>query len=274
MNSRILICFLVLTLIFSVSGCATKSTPTFDVKYYPDCYDPIDKLCKDQSHNEEIKSAVVGGLIGAAGGAIVGGLATGNAKGALVGAGAGAAAGALTGFFAGRLNKIEDQKQRLAEYQNILGEKSKGWDLERASVERSYKCYGEQIKLLQRAVKAKKITRDEFKARMNEIHAGIQYINTYWANAQTKMDETLADGDSWLQQEDTAAAKGRKTQAQAQIQRQKRNTDNLRAAQNKANNRTNQIKSQTEAALADLQKYADEDSAFAYLGNWDFVAML
>lgn len=259
---------------FLAFGCASKTTPTFTAKYYPDCYDPIEKLCKDQSNEAEVKGAVTGGVLGALGGAIVGGLATGKVEGALIGAGVGAASGALTGFFAARLSKIQDQNQRLAEYQTALGEKSKAWDIDRASVERAYQCYGDQIKLLKTAMRAKKMTREEFKARMDEIYNGIQYINTYWADAQNRMDATLAEGDKWLQAEDEAAAKAKKQkQMAAQIKRQKSNTTRLRENNTINNNRVNKLKNDVQVAYRDsLKEFMQEDRAFTY-GD-DFLAML
>lgn len=273
MGSRFLACFLAVALIFSVCGCATKSTPTFNAKYYPECYDPIDKLCKDQSNEAEVKGAVTGGLLGALGGAIVGGLSTGKVEGALVGAGVGAAAGALTGFFAARLNKIQDQNQRLAEYQTILGEKSQGWDLERASVEKAYKCYNDQINLLKTSFAAKKITRGEVLARMDEIKAGIQHINTYWADAQNRMDETLADGDKWLQQEEAQAAQNKQLpKSQAQINKQRQNTKRAKENISTNNAQTNKIKQNTEDNFASLATYMRVDNKVAENGN--FIAML
>lgn len=266
MLSRFLALFMTVALIMATFGCAGKQAPTFTAKYYPECYDPIDKLCKDQSNKEEVKGAVTGGLIGALGGALVGGLTTGKVEGALIGAAAGAATGALTGFFAARLSKIKEQDKRLAEYQTILGERSQGWDLERASVERAYTCYNEQINLLKKAVQQKKITREEFLARMTEIKEGVNNINTYWADAQHRMDETLADGDKWLAEEDAAAAKAnQQRQMAAQLNRQKQNTARLRSNNVTNNNKVNAVKSNTVAALADLENYAKEDEKFAGL---------
>lgn len=265
MLARMSVLCMVIALVFSAIGCATRQMPEFHARYYPDCYDPIDKLCKDQSNKEEVKGAVTGGIIGALGGALVGGLTTGKIQGALIGAAAGAATGALTGFFAARLNKIQDQNQRLAEYQNVLGEQSRGWDLERASVERAYNCYGEQINLLKKAIKARQMNREEFRARMAEIKEGINYINTYWAGAQTRMDEALADGDKWLAQEDAAAAQAnRQKQMAAQIKRQKQNTTQARKNNSVANNKVNKVKENVQVAFNDLEKYMEVDEAFAW----------
>ena len=266
MLPRFMALFITVALVMGTFGCAGKQAPTFNAKYYPECYDPIDKLCKDQSNQQEVKGAVTGGLIGALGGALVGGLTTGKVEGALIGAAAGAATGALTGFFAARLSKIKEQDKRLAEYQTMLGERSQGWDLERASVERAYDCYGKQIKLLKQQVQSKRITREEFLARMTEIKEGVNNINTYWADAQHRMDETLADGDKWLAEEDAAAAKAnQQRQMAARLNRQKQNTARLRSNTIANNNKTNQMQNNTMTALNDLQKYADVDSAFSSL---------
>lgn len=273
MKSKLGTFVLALSMVLVLGGCATKTAPTFNAKYYPECYDPIDKLCKDQSHQSEIKGAVAGGLVGALGGAIVGGLTTGKVEGALVGAGVGAAAGAATGFFAARLDKIQDQKQRLAEYQNILGEKSQGWDLERASVERAYKCYGDQIDVLVKALRDKKISREEFKARMQEIKDGIHHINTYWADAQNRMDEILADGDKRLAQEDAAAAKeAQAKQAMQRVAQQKKRTAQLKQSTISQNDKINALKTDIENKYAAADKYLLEDSQ--YSSNEMFVAMI
>lgn len=221
----------------ALGGCGVKSkVPQFHPQYYPACYDPIEKLCRDQDHSGEIKSAAVGGLFGAIGGAIVGGLSTGKVEGALVGAGVGAAAGATIGFFKARLEKIQDREQRLVEYQKILGENSASWDLERASVEKAYQCYGEQIRLLKQQARKKLISKEEFLARMNEIKAGLDNINTYWANAQTRMDSRIADGEAFLTQqeaEDNKLAAAQRQKAQRQLQAQRKNTQAQRSKKQK-----------------------------------------
>lgn len=269
MKSRLGILFLALAIALPLGGCASKTTPTFTAKYYPECYDPIDKLCKDQSNKEEVKGAVAGGVIGALGGAIVGGLATGKVEGALVGAGVGAAAGAVTGFFAARLNKIKDQEQRLAEYQNVLGEQAKSWDLETASVEKAYQCYSQQIDLLQVGYKSKQISRQALQERMAEIKAGIEHINTYWADAQHRMDSQLADSDSWLsQQEAEAAAAAKQNQKRAtprtfKVARQKSVAMN-KSVKNKTE-KTNAAKLVAEAKLKGGMELLEEIKSYGIL---------
>lgn len=192
-----------MTLAIGLFGCSTSKVPQIEAKYYPQCYDPIAKLCKDQDNSNEVKSSVVGGIFGAVGGAVIGGLASKDKKkGALIGALAGAAVGASVGFFKARLEKIEDREQRLAEYQTILGEVSDQWDLEKASVITAYKCYDEQISILQDLFKNKKISKEEFLERMNEIKQGLDNIQIYWADASTNIDSQMADGEKFLEEEE------------------------------------------------------------------------
>lgn len=253
---------LVIVLALMMAGCAGKQTPTFTAKYYPQCYDPIDKLCKDQSNSKEIGGTVVGATIGALGGAAIGLIATGDWRGAVAGAVAGGVAGGVAGFWKARLDKIQDQNERLAEYQRALGEQSAGWDLERATVEKSYQCYIEQIELLKKAYQAKEITREAFLERANEIKAGVNYINTYWADAQSRMDETLVSGEKYLAEQDAlvekaSAAEKKRTQAQ----RKKSSNDMTRTRQTVAskNKQTNALKEKTDKMVAELDDIKFEE---------------
>lgn len=267
MKSNFMVSFLSVILIVSLAGCATQPTvPQFEAQYYPQCYDPIEKLCKDQDNSQEIKESVGGALLGALAGAAIGGLTTKNWKGAVVGAAAGAAVGGVTGFFHARLGKIADRKERLAEYQKILGENSQSWDLERASVEKAYQCYREQIELLQKAARAKQISKEDFLARTNEIKEGIEHINTYWADSQTRMDERLADGEAFIKQqeeEDMKLAQAQQAQAKKDIQTIRAATSNQKNKVRKDKAHTDAEKGKTETALANALKYLEEDSTLA-----------
>lgn len=252
-----------------MAGCAGKQTPTFTAKYYPQCYDPIDKLCKDQSNSREIGGAAAGAAIGALAGAGIGFLTTGKWQGAVAGAVAGGVAGGVAGFWKARLDKIQDQNERLAEYQRALGEQSAGWDLERATVEKSYQCYLEQIDLLKQAYKAKQITREAFLERANEIKAGVNYINTYWADAQSRMDETLVSGEKYLAEQDALVAQASAAEKKrTQVQRRKSANDMAKTRQTVAskNKQTNAIKDKANQQLASLfDERLDEGSARASL---------
>ena len=250
-----------MTLAMGMFGCSTSNVPQIEAKYYPQCYDPIAKLCKDQDNSAEVKSAVVGGLIGAASGALIGGLTSKDKKGALIGAAAGAVAGAAAGFFKARLEKIQDREQRLAEYQTILGEVSDHWDLEKASVETALKCYDEQISILENLIKNKQISKEEFLDRMNEIRQGLENIDTYWADATTKVDSQMADGEKFLEEEEARikaeeqakklkaeqakkareAVKKQRAKQQAQMQSIKNDAKKVTTESNRLKNRLAQI---------------------------------
>lgn len=208
---------LVVAILFA--GCAGKSTPTYQPRFYSECYEPIAKLEQDESNAEETKGAVGGALLGALGGALIGGLASGRWEGAVAGAVAGGVAGGFAGFYKARLDKIQNQNERLQEYQKMLGEQSAGWDLQRASVEQAYKCYDHQIDLLEDAIRKKQITRETFLERMADIKSALEHINSYWADAQHRMDEMLADGQNFLNGEDARAqaAAEKKAAQQARV---------------------------------------------------------
>ena len=90
---------------------------------------------------------------------------------------------------------------------------------------------------------------------MDEIKAGLNNINTYWANAQTRMDSNIADGEAFLAQqeaEDQKIAAAQRKQAQLQLQAQRRNTANQRAKKNKDVAVMNDLRDSTNAALKEV----------------------
>lgn len=238
---------ILLSIIIFMPGCAIKKTPQFNPQYYPSCYDPIQKLCNEQNNSRELKEGTIGALLGAVGGAAVGLLTSGSAKGALIGAGAGAAAGGMGGFFHARLSKISDQKERLASYQHELGNVSRSWDIERASVEKSYRCYNSQINILTKQLKNKKISKQDFLNRMNEIKNGIDIINSYWAESKNKMDSALADGESILQKAESEELKNSKS-----------NNREIKLSLNKSRNTTNKIKKDNQNKNSIINKVKDD----------------
>ena len=79
------------------SGCTSRyGEQRTRVNYYPQCYEPVNQLRKDE--NSTGKSTAAGAAGGALLGALIGGLATGKVEGALAGAVAGGAAGAAYSF--------------------------------------------------------------------------------------------------------------------------------------------------------------------------------
>lgn len=276
-----------MTLAMGMFGCSTSNVPQIEAKYYPQCYDPIAKLCKDQDNSAEVKSAVVGGLIGAASGALIGGLTSKDKKGALIGAAAGAVAGAAAGFFKARLEKIQDREQRLAEYQTILGEVSAHWDLEKASVETALNCYDEQVNILQNLIKEKKISKEEFLDRMNEIKQGLENIETYWADASTKVDTQMADGEKFLEEEEARiqaeeqakklkaeqAKKDRETVKKKKVQH-KAQMQSIKNGNEKISNAIKVKKKKVQEAMLSASSDMDEAATHTAMNDTDIKSFL
>ena len=99
-----LVCILVGGLLFS--GCTSRyGEQRTKVNYYPQCYEPVAQLRKDE--NSTGKSTAAGAAGGALLGALIGGLATGKVEGALAGAVAGGAAGAVGGNIYGKSQETQ-----------------------------------------------------------------------------------------------------------------------------------------------------------------------
>ncbi len=256
-------CMIVIMIAFSILACAGRSTPTFNTKYYPDCYDPIDKLCKDESYQQEIKETVGGAVIGALGGALVGLLATGGDwRGAAAGAVGGAVAGGAAGFFHARYQKIQDQNARLEAYQKDLGQQADRWGLERASVEKSYQCYRNQMRVLTTSWKNKQISKQAFLDRAAEIKAGVEHINTFWADAENRMNTTMVDGEKFIADEEKAAKdQAIKNRARATASRSKSTFSRQRSA----NSNINALKNETNTDLVALNKLVEASNELAFL---------
>lgn len=255
------------TLAVGITGCTTSKVPTIDAKYYPECYDPIDKLCKDQDNSSEVKSAVGGAVIGALGGALVGALSSEDkGKGALIGAVAGAVVGGAAGFFKARLEKIADREKRLEEYKVALGEVAASMDLETASVEKALDCYIKQIALLKKGYKSKSVSEEEFLARMDEIKAGINNINTYWSDASKRIDEQLADGQQFIVDEknriaaEEKAKQIKKRQAEQYRLSMKRNEQNTQQLINKKTDADKRIQMKLLTAQNEMQSDRNTES--------------
>lgn len=253
-------------LVFSLTACGNKDTaPVLEANYYPDCYDPIEKLCKDQGYVQKIKGAVIGATVGAVSGALIGALSL-DATGAATYAAMGAIAGAIGGYFTARLMMITDRNKLMEEYQKILGENSKDWDFNRASVEKAYRCYRKQIAMLTGAAKAKKISKEEFLARMNEVKAGIENINTYWADSQTGMDARFADGESFLKAQEKS---DKKLLAGKELRQAEQDVQKMRSSAKQHKNKihgefalVDKVKERTE------KEYQDAIAFAKFTSNW------
>lgn len=237
----------------SLTACAARGPGSnFKAQYYPECYDPVEQMCKDASGASEAKGAAWG----AAGGALLGallGAASGDARNIAKGAVAGAVAGGVVGATTAHLSKISDQNKRLAALQQELGSQGSDLDLKRASAEVAYKCYRKQINLLKRQIHDKVITKREAEDRRAEIKAGLDVLKQYWAERASEYDSSLAEYDSFMAAEAKKAAtpeqKQRVVSANRQVQRHRKNVgDNLKSVQK-----------QQQAAEAEAQALFDQN---------------
>lgn len=187
-------------------ACATKPAgPDFQITYYPECYDPIDQMCKAQDNTGKAKGAAVGALFGAITGAALGAAATGDAKGAIIGGIAGAAVGGAAGYGIAHLNQIKDQKERLEALQAQLGQQANEMDLQQASVEKAYRCYRDRIAELKKGIKSGKISKKEAMARADEIRAGMSSLRKFWEGRDAAMQASLNEYDTFLANQEKEA---------------------------------------------------------------------
>lgn len=202
-------------------GCAPKGpTTNFKAQYYPECFDPIDRLCKDQDNTAKMKSAGAGALLGGLTGAVIGAATTGKWQGALAGAAIGAAAGGVAGYAYQHIKEIKDQNERLEAYKAQFGKEAEDLNLQKASVLSAYKCYQEQIKRLKEGMKNGSIKKDEAKARIAEISKGLEELKKFWDDRSTQFAAQQQEADNIMIEEEkkatTAAAKKRLAQVKKQ----------------------------------------------------------
>ena len=232
-----------LMMLFALSACGPKGPGSnFKPQYYPECFDPIERLCKDKDGTEKAKSAGKGAALGALGGALIGLLTTGKAEGALVGAAAGAAAGGLTGLIYQSYKDMKDQRQRLEAFQQALGEEGRNLDLQHASVLKSFRCYQAQIDIVKKRYKSGKMSKEDAKARMDEIHKGIDILKQYWEERSSEFESRASQADKFIDEQDRLAtrsdekarvSRARQTARANTLRRQKQN-DEVAAAYQRA----------------------------------------
>ncbi len=255
----VLSCVLLLT-----SGCAKdnygpKTTP---VAYYPACYQPIQEL--RDSGDKTTQYTAIGAVSGAAVGALLGGLAGRNTTGVLVGAGAGALAGGLMGYAKAKQDSIKDARARYASYVgDIQGEAGK-LDQVTLAGKASRACYEQSFDALVAQYKAKQISREEYKARYDEIRAGMQEASRILGQAygagQEKDKEFQAALDDEAQKAGTSTEAVKKKQLAANEKAQR-----TAAKKNKAAGKAQPAPAQADNNLAGL----DENSLEAVSASTD-----
>lgn len=145
------------------------------VNYYPNCYQPIADLRKDDSN--KTRNTVAGGVLGAAVGAAVGYMATGETKGALVGAAVGGVAGAASGYLISADIQKKSRAERFAAYNSAMDRDLRGMEFAVAAARSSSDCYEKSFKAAQKQYQAKQISKEEFLKRVEEIRSGTTEAN-------------------------------------------------------------------------------------------------
>lgn len=198
MQSKLSLKVACLCVALALTGCSsTKNLADFNPNYYPQCYDPIAKLCRDSDYGNELRDTVSGALIGAVLGALVG-AATGKSENAAIGAAVGAGVGAVGGFAKAKIDKYQDQNQRLEQLHAMLGEEYQTLDLEKSSVEAALRCYAQEINKIKKAVRNKKMSKEEALSRMNEIKIGMYNLKQFWTEKSATVDAHIKDYDDFI----------------------------------------------------------------------------
>lgn len=182
---------LLLTLCLLSAGCASKYGPRItQVNYYPQCYRPVAELRQDEGSVNT--STGVGAAGGALLGALVGGLATGKWEGAAVGAVAGAAGGAVAGHAYGTSQQRHRDREKLAAYLRQIDGDTAGMNRATAAARLATRCYDRQFQEAAAALRAGRMTRQDFTDRYTEIRSGLEetsHILNATASAMAEKDE-------------------------------------------------------------------------------------
>ena len=182
-----------------LTGCATSTG--MQPEFYPQCYQPIQQIRNDRDYSQEAKQASVGAAVGALSGALVGFLVSRDGKGAAIGAVAGGVVGGTAGFIKARLEKIEDQNQRLNELRLMLGEEANNLDLDKASVLKSMRCYSHEMDAIKKAMKNGTMSAEEAQVRLVEIKSGVAEAHEFWEEHAKLIQERVDGFGDYIQQE-------------------------------------------------------------------------
>lgn len=189
-----------------LSACSGSSYPArqTEVNYYPQCYQPIDRLRQDENltTNTTVGGAVGGALLGA----LIGGLTSGKVEGALVGAAAGGAAGAVGGNIYGKRQTQARDADYLQQYARSLGEDAASMNRATAAAKVSMRCYDQQFRLATNQYRAGSISRSEFEARYQEIRSGLQETSAILGSTATTMQERDREYQATLQRQEEQRA--------------------------------------------------------------------
>lgn len=161
---------------------------TTQVRYYPQCYQPVQALRDRDAQYQH--SMVVNSLIGAGLGAAAGALISGNAKGALIGALGGGTVAAAGTYAAYRMkNNPDNEQRRFAIAQDLQHDQGELQATVVAARQAEY-CYDTQFSALRYGVSNGTIAKPEARARFAEIQQGSAEIRRILAEYGQKARHT------------------------------------------------------------------------------------
>lgn len=186
---------------FMATGCTSKYGPQLTTaNYYPQCYQPIAELRKDE--NSAATATATGAVGGALLGALIGGLVTGKAQGAAIGAVAGGAGGAVAGHAYGKNQQGKRDQQKLASYLQQLDGESANMDRATAAAKVAVRCYDSQFTKAAADLKSGRITKQDFTNRYGEIRSGLEETSRILRNTGSSMAQKDIEYQRVLKEED------------------------------------------------------------------------
>ena len=176
------------TAVMFLGGCAGSKYGKQTVKpnYYKGCYQPIAQLRSDE--DAKAQNAAAGAVLGAIAGGIIGYQSKG-ATGAAVGAVAGAVVGGAASYLITDSIQKKNQSERFAAYSQALDYDIRGLQNAVAAAKLTSKCYENAYKDLEKAYKAKQISKEEMVSRLTEIRDGTNDANTILTNYSAAIAE-------------------------------------------------------------------------------------
>ncbi|NDY55218.1 hypothetical protein G3N56_00465 [Desulfovibrio sulfodismutans] len=171
-KSRLSFVIYVLLVPIVLFGCGSRyGKQITTVKYYQECYRPIDDLRKAEKQfaTTVAGSMVAGVVVGALAGVILSG---GKPQGAVAGALAGGLAGTVAGYAMAKQMQIKDDNERMSSYLADLDGDISGLDRVTAAAQVARNCYDQQFYAAVESFKEGKMTRAELDERYLEIKNG------------------------------------------------------------------------------------------------------
>lgn len=193
--------FALLVCALTSAGCAsTYGAQKTQVAYYPDCYQPIEELRKSEFAVEKSTAAgaVMGGLIGALTGLIASG---GKGSGAAIGAATGAVAGGAIGYGVGKSRQSSGDSALLADYNARLDGSIRESSKATAAARVARQCYERQFTAAVSEFKARRMNRNQFNSRYQEIMSGLEEAAAILGSANRNSADIVAAYNRAIDQE-------------------------------------------------------------------------